>query len=274
MTPEISDVLSGNARWALVCADNREILPRLPDKSVAHTICDPPYSAGLYARTKSNKGHGRRPNGMPVSVGTRQGSPSSIAIGSLAIGSIDEILEPCAADFLRLTTRWLLIFHDVEIGHRWRAAVGDCYVRAGAWVKANPMPQVSADRPAAGFEPCIIAHAKPRGRMRWNGGGRAAVWVHANAQGEERPAHPCPKPLDLMLDLVADFTDLDEVVLDPFAGSATTGVACLRLGRRFIGIEKDAGFAQVATERLEAEGQGLTLRAARAGQMPLFGVVP
>jgi site-specific DNA-methyltransferase (adenine-specific) len=73
-----------------------------------------------------------------------------------------------------------------------------------------------------------------------------------------------------MLELVELFTDAGELVLDPFCGSGTTGVACLRLGRRFIGIEKDEGFARIATERLEAESQGLTLRAARAGQMPLF----
>ena len=74
-----------------------------------------------------------------------------------------------------------------------------------------------------------------------------------------------------MLECLEAFTDIDDIVLDPFAGSGTTGVACLRLGRRFIGIEKDAKYAAVATERLEAESKGLTLRDARAGQLPMFG---
>jgi site-specific DNA-methyltransferase (adenine-specific) len=73
-----------------------------------------------------------------------------------------------------------------------------------------------------------------------------------------------------MLELVADFTDPGDLVLDPFCGSGTTGVACLRLGRRFIGVEKDATYAAVARERLEAEARGLTLRDARAGQTSIF----
>lgn len=74
-----------------------------------------------------------------------------------------------------------------------------------------------------------------------------------------------------MLALVADFTDPGETILDPFAGSGTTGVACLRLGRKFIGIEKDPTYFALACERLRAEEQGSTLQAARAGQMALLG---
>jgi DNA modification methylase len=73
-----------------------------------------------------------------------------------------------------------------------------------------------------------------------------------------------------MLQLVEQFTDPGETVLDPFCGSGTTGVACLRLGRRFIGIERDERYVALSRERLAAEVQGHSLRAARAGQIPLF----
>ena len=103
-----------------------------------------------------------------------------------------------------------------------------------------------------------------------------AVWAYQiatdrNGLGER--VHTTQKPLDLLLRLVEDFTDPGEVVLDPFAGSGTTGVACLRSGRRFIGIERDPKYAQVARDRLAAESVGLTLRDARAGQRSLFGEV-
>lgn len=245
----IADVLNGAAQWAVILGDCREVLSTLPDKSVAHVITDPPYSEALYSRTRTNKGHGKRPNGLPVSRGCLDGSASSIALASKRIGAIDGMLTEVAAHFLRAAQRWVIAFHDCEIGDRWRGEFGESYVRTGAWVKTNPMPQIISDRPAAGFEPCTIAYASD-GRMRWNGGGRAAVWHHPNSQGPTRPNHPCPKPLGLMLDLVNDFTDAGEIVLDPFCGSATTGSAALARGRRFIGIELDREFHAEAVARM------------------------
>lgn len=274
LPPEVADgwssrlagVLSGSKRWEVICADNAEVLPLLADKSVAHVLTDPPYSKDLYLRYRTNGG------AVYIPSAKANRTDQAIELANLRIGAIDEILDPCAAQFLRLASRWILAFHDMEIGHRWREAFGAAYVRTGIWVKPNAMPQVSGDRPGMGYEPCTIAHRK--GRKRWNGGGLPAVWTHnsENSQSSDRDAlgHPCPKPLALMLDLVSLFTDEDDVVLDPFAGSGTTGVACLRLGRRFIGVEKDATYAAVARERLQAESQGLTLRDARAGQQSLF----
>lgn len=67
----------------------------------------------------------------------------------------------------------------------------------------------------------------------------------------ERLVHPNEKPVDLMVTLVCAVTDEDALVLDPFTGSGTTGVACLQTGRRFIGVEIDAGYFDVACKRLE-----------------------
>ena len=74
-----------------------------------------------------------------------------------------------------------------------------------------------------------------------------------------------------MLELISLFTNPGDLVLDPFCGSGSTGVACLRLGRRFIGIEKDEKYAQLAHERLTAEAAGLDLKDHRSGQIGLFG---
>jgi site-specific DNA-methyltransferase (adenine-specific) len=60
----------------------------------------------------------------------------------------------------------------------------------------------------------------------------------------------------LMRMLVTDFTDEGETVLDPFAGSGRTGIACIELGRHFIGIERDAKAFAIACDALrEAERQ-------------------
>jgi len=67
-----------------------------------------------------------------------------------------------------------------------------------------------------------------------------------------RPAHPCPRPLDQTREIVANFSLPGGIVLDPFAGSGTTGLACVETGRSFIGIESDDTYAALATTRINA----------------------
>jgi site-specific DNA-methyltransferase (adenine-specific)/modification methylase len=62
--------------------------------------------------------------------------------------------------------------------------------------------------------------------------------------------HPCIKPLQFMTWLVNKASDVGEVVLDPFMGSGTTGVACANLGRKFIGIEIDPKYFDIACRRV------------------------
>jgi site-specific DNA-methyltransferase (adenine-specific) len=68
----------------------------------------------------------------------------------------------------------------------------------------------------------------------------------------EAGAHPTQKPLALLEYLVRTYTNEGDTVLDFTMGSGTTGAACGNLGRSFIGIEKDAGYFNVARERIEA----------------------
>lgn len=63
--------------------------------------------------------------------------------------------------------------------------------------------------------------------------------------------HPTQKPLALVEELVKTFTNVGDVVLDNCMGSGTTGVACKRLNRNFIGIEKDEKYFKIAKERIE-----------------------
>lgn len=73
-----------------------------------------------------------------------------------------------------------------------------------------------------------------------------------NADGGNAPrVHPTQKPIKLMQEIVRDYTEPNALILDPFMGSGTTGVACIQTGRRFIGIEKSLDYFNVAVRRLQ-----------------------
>ena len=70
---------------------------------------------------------------------------------------------------------------------------------------------------------------------------------------EPKPQHPTQKPVALMEYLIRTYTNEGQAVLDNTMGSGTTGVACMRSGRRFIGIERDPGYFKIACDRIQAE---------------------
>ena len=250
------DVIEGRARWCVVHGDSLDVLADMRWQ-VDHVISDPPFEKEAHTQHRRVKREG----------GVMEMEPLSFA----AITANER--EAVAAQMARLARRWVIVFSQVEAAMEWqRVLTLDGALsprRIGVWVKPDAMPQFSGDRPGMGYESLVFAHRK--GRSRWNGGGRVAVFTHTKNTPGGAHDHETQKPVPLMLELVELFTDPDEIVLDPFAGSGTTGVACLRLARRFLGIEKDARYAAIARERLAAESQGLTLRDARAGQMSLLG---
>lgn len=252
MSP-IDAVLSGAQQWCVIHADNAEVLPALADKSVDHVITDPPYTQQTSDNARSSKDRGAH---AYIDFAGTDGGETLIA-----------------REWPRLASRWVVVFCALEQLAGYQAGSGKEWIRGTVWHRTNSAPQFTGDRPGQAVEGVAIMHR--RGRKRWNRGGDCLFFSGptANSTGERDKGHghPTPKPVWLMQECLEAFTDPGEVVLDPFCGSGTTGVACLRLGRRFIGIERDAKYAALAQERLEAESKGLTLRDARAGQLSLLG---
>ena len=89
------------------------------------------------------------------------------------------------------------------------------------------------------------------GKDPYGGKGSRPDSFHAT-DGAERNGHPCPKPIGQILRLVDRTTLRAETVLDPFMGSGTTGVACANLDRKFIGIELEPKYFDIACRRIEA----------------------
>lgn len=255
MIPDIQAVLSGERRWCVVTGNSWEIMRGLPDAAVAHSITDPPYDD----RTHKN-----------AITGTAKNYAADASTSGVKFASFSgEDFSKLAVELLRITKRWVVAFGTMETVGDYQRGAGAAWVRAGFWDRINPPPQVSGDRPGVAGDAIPIMHRK--GRKRWNKGGCSGIWRHLPVTGDERPDHPTPKPVGLMVELIRDFTDVGDVILDPFAGSGTTLVAALYTGRRCIGIELNPTYAALSRERAAAAESGLTLTAARAGQISLFG---
>ena len=124
---------------------------------------------------------------------------------------------------------------------------GQCIVFGGNYYNLPPTScwlVWDKENGATDFADCELAWtnlpmAVRRIRYMWHG--------MLRANGEKRGDHPTQKPIGVMRWCV-DFTTGS--VLDPFMGSGTTGVACVQLGRKFIGIEIDEGYFDIACERI------------------------
>lgn len=98
------------------------------------------------------------------------------------------------------------------------------------------------------YEPLVWVSGKQA--MKKRGDIFEAFPIAFKAQ-KENAAHPTQKPEALLAEIVRDFSSEDHVVLDPFFGSGTTGVACAKLGRRFVGIEIHEPYFDIACRRIE-----------------------
>lgn len=250
-------------------ADCMDVLPTL--ERVDHVLTDPPYEAEAHTLQRRTK------ETFAPQVGGRDMRPATVK-------AVDFAPMTCATrlavsrEFGRLARRWTLVFCQAEAVGEWRAALvagGLSWRRACVWVKPDGPPQLSGDRPGMGYESIACAHAE--GRSQWNGGGRLGVFRCATKSDpdSERTGHVTQKPLILMRDLVSLFTDPGELILDPFAGSGTTGVAAFNLGRKAILIEREEKYCEVAAKRLESLTPPLfTLPAEPATQGTLLEELP
>jgi len=209
----------------LYLADSREVLPTLAP--VDAVITDPPYSDNTHKMAKTNKGAGHGVRLVTFDALTADDFTASMR--SMLGASQGWVVATCDYRHACLTYDW------------------PEFVRLGAWVKPNPMPQISADRPAQGFEVVLILHSG-RTKKAWNRGGGSGVWTFPPAQSAEVPTQ---KPFGLAAALVGDFTTAGQTVLDPYMGSGTTGAACMKHGRNFIGIERDESRFSIACQKIE-----------------------
>lgn len=232
------------------CLDPVTGLASLPADSVACVLSDPPYEGEAHTkgrRIKAGRGTERGVRAAPLPF-----APMTAALR-----------DGFAREAVRVCRRWTLVFGQVEALDLWRgafAAAGGRYIRTCLWIKSNPQPQLTGDRPGVGYEAIFAFWLGKASDIGWNGGGRVGVYRAVSEWGHGRPApHPTTKPIALMEQLVRDFSNPGDLVVDPFAGSGTTLVAARRLGRSALGWEMDAGYHAKAESRLRATSEQVGL---------------
>ena len=205
---------SGDGRVTLYCGDCLEIMPQLEAGSVDAVVTDPPYGMG-----QRNGG----PRGKLCKAMTR-----------VALIGNDTPFDP--APFLPAAPI-LCLFGANHYASRLPSKPGWLI-----WDKRDGLPSnVFSDAEMAWTNTLRTARIF---RHQWSG------MLKASENGTCR-VHPTQKPIALMEWCMVQLgIPTSALVLDPFMGSGTTGVACVKTGRRFIGIEIDEGYCEIARKRI------------------------
>lgn len=228
----------------LINADSYEYVKVLKNKNVKvdHIITDPPYNI-----SKDNN------------FGTLRIPRTGVNFGEWDSGEFDlyswipeytQLLNKNGSLIIFCSYRYISYIIDVIESEDVQMVVKDIIV----WQKSNPMPRNINRRYVQDMEFAIWA-VKKKSKWVFNKPDDVpylrALFKSSVVSGNEKLNHPTQKSLKMMQELISIHTNPDELIMDPFMGSGTTGEAALRSGRRFIGIEIDNKYFEMAKNRLE-----------------------
>lgn len=249
-TLPLNQILNGNSI---------DVLNTLPESSVDLVFADPPYNLQLQNDLY-------RPDQSKVdAVNNKWDKFSSF-----------ETYDTFTREWLSATRRvlkdsgtiWVIgSYHNIFRVGAIMQDLGFWILNDVIWLKTNPMPNFRGVRFTNAHETMIWAQKKKGLKYTFNHKAMKALnddlqmrsdWVIPLATGKERiksngtKAHPTQKPEGLLYRVLLSSTNPGDVVLDPFFGSGTTGAVAKKLGRNFIGIERDKKYVKVAQKRINA----------------------
>jgi len=231
----------------LILDDCLSIMKTMPDGGFDAIITDPPYNVSITGRQINRR------------KGTKFEGPKNINLdfGYWDHGQTDWKIY--IDDFVRLLkhTGVLIMFYDKlhlgTIGLYLQDKHGFQVRHIGNYIKTNPAPQARKVKWQNGAESFLVA-TKNKGmghHFNYKLGQSPDYFMRSVNYKHE---HPTQKPLDLMEWIVRYWSFEGDTVLDPFAGSGTTLVACERTGRNSVGIEKDPNYYAIAQRRVQEAG--------------------
>ncbi len=242
----------------ILLGDCIEILDSLPAESVDVIFADPPYNLQL-------SGDLHRPNNSRVDGVEEQWDRFD------SFAAYDRFTQAWLTAARRVLkpngTLWVIgSYHNI---YRVGATLQDLsywILNDIVWVKTNPMPNFRGKRFTNAHETLLWCAKSKEARYTFNYEAMKALnedlqmrsdWVMPLCTGQERlknhkgeKAHPTQKPEAMLHRVILAASNPGDVILDPFFGTGTTGAVAKRLGRDFIGIEREAEYAEVAKKRI------------------------
>jgi len=236
-----------------------EILNSLPENSADLVFSDPPYNLQLQNDLY-------RPNRTKVdAVDDSWDKFSSFAEYDAFTRAW---LSACRRVLKETGTIWVIgSYHNIYRVGAIMQDLGFWILNDVVWIKTNPMPNFRGVRFANAHETLIWAQKKQGAKYIFNHHAMKALnddlqmrsdWTLPLATGNERiksngtKAHPTQKPEALLYRVILSASNKGDVILDPFFGSGTTGAVAKKLGRCFIGIERDRKYIKIAQKRIDA----------------------
>ena len=244
----------------ILAGDCIEAMERLPEKSIDMIFADPPYNLQL-------GGELHRPNNTRVDGVTEDWDKFD---SSADYGDFTKAWLRGARRLLKDDgTIWVIgSYHNIYRVGATLQDLGFWFLNDVIWVKTNPMPNFRGTRFTNAHETLLWCARQKNSKYTFNYQAMKALnddlqmrsdWLIPLCTGAERikgadgaKAHPTQKPEALLHRVILASTLPGDVVLDPFFGSGTTGAVAKRLGRDFIGIEREAEYRAVAAKRLAA----------------------
>ncbi len=245
----------------ILAGDCVEEMRKLPDASIDLVFADPPYNLQL-------GGDLNRPDGSHVDAVTDDWDQFDSF----------QIYDNFTRDWLTECRRvlkpdgalWVIgSYHNIYRVGAILQDLGFWILNDIVWRKTNPMPNFRGTRFTNAHETLLWCSQGEKSKYHFNYRAMKTLndelqmrsdWTFPICSGGERlkdeaghKAHPTQKPEALLYRVLLATTEKGDVVLDPFFGTGTTGAIAKRLGREWIGCEREAGYRKVATARIEKE---------------------
>ncbi len=244
----------------VVCGDCIDVMNGMPEGSVDLVFADPPYN--LQLKNELHRPDQSRVDGVTAEWDRFASFETYDDFTRAWLAAARRVLKPNGG-------LWVIgSYHNI---FRVGAALQDLgfwVLNDIVWRKSNPMPNFRGRRFTNAHETLIWCARSEAASYTFNYDAMKALnegvqmrsdWLFPLCTGTERlkaadgsKAHPTQKPEALLHRVVLASSNPGDVVLDPFFGSGTTGAAARRLGRHYVGIERDPGYARLARERLKA----------------------